>query len=64
MRSLWNPNRFLRSVSPSHLGNPQPTRVFAKRMQRSLFNSTNRARRKVRPFKFFVPRSDPFWRQP
>lgn len=64
MRSVMNPNRFLRSVSQSHWGNPQPTRVMAKRMQRSLFNSTNRARRKVRSFKFFAPRSDPFWRQP
>ena len=63
MRSLWNPNRFLRSISPAYHGNPQPTRVFAKRMQRVVFNSTNRARRKVRPFKVFVPRSDPFWRQ-
>lgn len=63
LRSMINPNRFLRSVSPAHWGNPQPTRTFAKRMQRSLFNSRIHARRKVRPIEFFVRRSDPFWRQ-
>jgi hypothetical protein len=48
MRSLWNPNRFLRSISPAHWGNPQPTRAFKNRMVRSFFNSTNTARRKVK----------------
>lgn len=63
MRSVMNPNRFLRSISQSYHGNPQPGRVFANRIRRSIFNSTNKARRRVRPFKFFVPRSNPFWRQ-
>lgn len=63
MRSMWNPNRFLRSISPSHNGNPQPTRTFKRRLSASIFNSRNRAGRKVRPFKLFIAKSDPFWRQ-
>lgn len=62
MRSLLNPNRFLRSISPAYWGNPQPTRAFQKRMAASLFNSTRRKGRKVRPNKFYVPQSSPFWR--
>jgi hypothetical protein len=53
----------LTAIKPQHWGSPQPGRVFARRMQRQCFTSTNKARRKVRPFKFFVPQSDPFWRQ-
>lgn len=53
MKSLWNPNRFLRSISPAHQGNPQPTRTFKKRLVASIFTSTRRKGRKVRPFKFF-----------
>jgi hypothetical protein len=62
MRSLLNPNRFLRSVSPQHWGNPQPTRSYCNALRTSIFTSTRRKGRKVRPVKFFVPRSDPFWR--
>lgn len=63
MRSTINPNRFLRSVSQAHWGNPQPTRTFRKRIVASIFNSTRRKARKVRPHKFYAPKSDPFWRQ-
>lgn len=59
MRSLWNPNRFLRSVSQSYWGNPQPTKAFAKCIQRSVFNSTNKARCKIVKHRFTVLRSRP-----
>lgn len=61
MKSLWNPNRFLRSIRQQHWGNPQPTRTFQKRLIASLFTSTRRKGRKVRPVKFFAPRSCAFW---
>jgi hypothetical protein len=63
MRSMMNPNRFLRSVQRQHWGNPQPTRTYCNKLRASIFTSTRRKGRKVRPFKLFVPRSDPFWRQ-
>ncbi len=63
MKSLMNPNRFMRSVSQAYWGNPQPTRTFKNRLVKSIFNSTRRKGRKVRPVKFWVPKSDPFWRQ-
>lgn len=63
MRSLNNPNRFLRSVSQAYWGNPQPPRSTRKRIVASIFNSTRRKGRKVRPYKFYAPKSDPLWRQ-
>lgn len=63
MRSLMNPNRFMRSVSQAYWGNPQPGRVFKARMVKALFNSTRPKGRKVRPHKFWAPKSDPFWRR-
>lgn len=57
MKSLWNQNRFLRSVSPSFWGNPQPTRTEKRRFVRSVFNSTNHAKRRVRPNRFWTARS-------
>ena len=62
MRSMLNPNRFLRSVSRQYWGNPQPTRTYCNSLRARVFNSTARKGRKVRPFKFYAPRSDPFWR--
>lgn len=62
MRSLFNPNRFLRSIRPWYWGNPQPTRAFANRMRAGCFTSKNAARRKIRPHKFFAPLSNRFWR--
>ena len=56
MKSLWNPNRFLRSISPAHQGNPQPTRTFKRRLVASVFTSTNKAKRKIR--KPFLPAQD------
>jgi hypothetical protein len=48
MRSIWNPNRFLSSISPAHWGNPQPTKTFKRRLVASVFNSTNKAKRRIR----------------
>lgn len=62
MRSLWNPNRFLRSVARQYWGNPQPTRTATRRIARILWTSTRRKGRKVRPHRFYVPKSNPFWR--
>lgn len=62
MCSLINPNRFLRSIRQWYWGNPQPTKTYGNRLRARCFTSTNKARRKVHPHKFFAPRSDPFWR--
>jgi hypothetical protein len=59
MRSLWNPNRFLRSIRQWYWGNPQPGKVFKRRMQARCFTSTNAARRKVHKHRIYLPRSAP-----
>jgi hypothetical protein len=59
MKSLWNPNRFLRSIKQWYWGNPQPGKVFSRRMVARCFTSTNNARRKVHPHKITFLRSWP-----
>ena len=63
MKSILNPNRLLRSIKQQHWGNPQPVLTFQRRLVASIFTSTRRKGRKVHPHKFYVPKSDPFWRQ-
>lgn len=61
MKSIWNPNRFLKSVAPWVHGNPQPTKSEGRRIVAGIV-AFRRPKRKVRPVKFFVPRSAMFWR--
>jgi hypothetical protein len=59
MRSLCNPNRFLRSIQHWYWGNPQPTQAYKRRLAASFFTSTNKARRKVPKRVFTILRSRP-----
>lgn len=61
MKSLNNPNRFLRSVQQWVHGNPQPPRYWRNAIVAS-FTGFRRPRRKVRPHKIFIPKSAAFWR--
>jgi hypothetical protein len=58
MKSLWNPNRFLRSIQRWYWGNPQPGKVFNRRMVARLFKGYP-ARRKVHKHRLYLPRSAP-----
>ena len=58
MRSLWNPRRFLSSIQPWYWGNPQPGRVFKRRMVASI-RAFRRPKLKVRFHKVWLPRSAP-----
>lgn len=56
MKSIWNPNRFLRSVKPWYWGNAQPTKTQARVWQARLFKPWPK-QRKIKPRAFFIPRS-------
>lgn len=60
MRSVWNPNRFLRSVSPAYRGNPQPTVTFKRKMVASI-RAFRKPKRKIRTHKIFIPVSSGFY---
>lgn len=60
MRSAWNPNRFLSSVSQAYWGNPQPTMTFKRKMGASI-RAFRRPKRKIRPHKIFIPVSSGFY---
>jgi hypothetical protein len=59
MKSLWNDNRFLPSIKPWFWGNPQPGKVFQKRMVASLWNSRNHAQRRIETRKYTFLKSWP-----
>jgi hypothetical protein len=59
MKSLWNPNRFLRSIQRWYWGNPQPGKVFSRRMQARCFTSTSNRRRKVHFHRITLLKSRP-----
>lgn len=61
MRSVWNPNRFLLSVSQAYWGNPQPTMTFKRKMVASI-RAFRKPKRKIRPHKIFIPKSNAFWK--
>jgi len=59
MKSLYNPHRFLSSIKQWYWGNPQPGKVFKRRLVARCFNSTNYARRKIHKHRLYLPRSAP-----
>jgi len=59
MKSLWNDHRFLTSIKQWYWGNPQPGKVYKRRLVARCFNSTNHARRKIHKRLFTLLRSAP-----